>query len=281
MNSCWASFESYGLRSIGIGEALLPKSGIALCDQLALIGGGLVWNFYFAFLAIAIGFGLALAIALARVSPWAVLRRPANAFIFVFRGSPLFLQFFFAYELFSVLPPLPFSFELGPISLGEQQRFLTKSWSGGLLVLICNTAAYSAEIFSGAYKAVPHTDIEAANAYGMNATQRFQKVIWPSMLRLAWPSYVNEMIFLFHATTLVFIASFPVWQRMGDALYYARYLAEQTFNPFIPYPIVAVYFMLVTLTIIAVTNRISARLNRHLNTAPLTPRWGWATRWWR
>ena len=66
------------------------------------------------------------------------------------------------------------------------------------------------------------------------------------MLRLAWPAYTNEAIFLFHATTLVFFSSFPAWQQRGDALYYANYFADKTFNPFVPYPILAGYFILLT-----------------------------------
>jgi polar amino acid transport system permease protein len=64
------------------------------------------------------------------------------------------------------------------------------------------------------------------------------------MLRLAWPAYTNEAIFLFHATTLVFFSGFPAFAQKGDALYYANYFADKTFNPFIPYPIVAFYFIL-------------------------------------
>ena len=75
------------------------------------------------------------------------------------------------------------------------------------------------------------------------------------MLRLAWPAYTNEAIFLFHATTLVFFSGFPAFQQRGDALYYANYFADKTFNPFVPYPIVAVYFILLTLLLTWVFGR--------------------------
>jgi polar amino acid transport system permease protein len=84
------------------------------------------------------------------------------------------------------------------------------------------------------------------------------------MLRLAWPAYTNEAIFLFHATALVFFTGFPAWRQEGDALYYANYFADKTFNPFIPYPIFAFYFILLTLTVITVFGRVNRRLNRHL-----------------
>ena len=84
------------------------------------------------------------------------------------------------------------------------------------------------------------------------------------MLRLAWPAYTNEAIFLFHATTLVFFSGFPTWRQQGDALYYANYFADKTFNPFVPYPIVAFYFILLTLTVIWGFGVVNRRLNRHL-----------------
>jgi len=84
------------------------------------------------------------------------------------------------------------------------------------------------------------------------------------MMRLAWPAYTNEAIFLFHATTLVFFSAFPAWQQRGDALYYASYFADKTFNPFVPYPILAFYFILLTLAVVGIFGVINTRLNRHL-----------------
>jgi polar amino acid transport system permease protein len=90
------------------------------------------------------------------------------------------------------------------------------------------------------------------------------------MMRLAWPAYTNEAIFLIHATTLVFFSGFPVLQQKGDALYYAAYFADKTFNPFVAYPIIAFYFIILTLLVIAVFGLVNRRLNRHLpkNTRP-------------
>ena len=111
---------------------------------------------------------------------------------------------------------------------------------------------------------VPKGDVEAADAYGMSGWPRFRRVIWPTMLRLAWPAYTNEAIFLFHATTLVFFSGFPASQQRGDALYYASYFADKTFNPFVPYPILAFYFILLTLSIIGLFGMVNRKLNHHL-----------------
>jgi polar amino acid transport system permease protein len=160
---------------------------------------------------------------------------------------------FFAYAIFlSLKQSVPF---MSPF---------TSAWLGATIVLFCNTTAYSAEIFYGALQSIPKGDLEAADAYGITGWTRFKRIIWPSMMRLAWPAYTNEAIFLFHATALVFFSGFPVLQQSGDSLYYARYFADKTFNPFIPYPILAFYFILLTLAVITIFGRIGKRLNRHL-----------------
>ncbi len=158
----------------------------------------------------------------------------------------MFIQFFLAYEALVLLPRAGIDL----FGLTIETSWLTRAWAGALIVLFLNTAAYSGEIFYGALRSIPKGDLEAADAYGLTGWSRFRRIQWPTMLRLAWPAYTNEAIFLFHATTLVFFSGFPACRQMGDALYYANYFADKTFNPFIPYPIVAFYFICLTLCII-------------------------------
>jgi len=253
MEDCIQTIADYALRSIGIGERLLPRTDFTLCQQFTLIGSGMIWNIYFGTFALISGFFLATALAMGKAARSAWLRKPAEWFIFLFRGSPLFIQFFFAYFLFlSLKGILPF---FSP---------LTSAWLGALDGWFCNTSAYSAETLYGALQSIPKGDTEAADAYGLQGWSRFRRVIWPTMLRLAWPAYTNEAIFLFHATALVFFSGFPAQQQKGDALYYANYFADKTFNPFIPYPILAMYFIILTLVVITIFGVINARLNRHL-----------------
>ena len=262
--SCLQTLQDYGLRSIGIGERMLPKADITVCDQFVLIGSGLLWNIYFGVVALALGFFLAVGLALARTSHLWLVRKPAEWFTFVFRGSPLFIQFFLFYETFVLLPKSGIPIPLGFTTLTVETSWLTKAWAGAAIVLFLNTAAYAGEIFLGALRAVPKGETEAADAYGLAGWQKFRRIVFPTMLRLAWPSYTNEAIFLFQATALVFFSSFPAWRQEGDALYYANYFADKTFDPFVPYPIFAFYFVLLTLVIIALFGAINRRLSRHL-----------------
>lgn len=249
----WSFGHTYQFEIAWGAERLLPRADFTICQQMTLIGSGMLWNIYFGVLTLLAGFLFATVIAVARASsnPW--LRKPAEWFILVFRGSPLFIQFFFGYFCFLALKNWsPF---FSP---------LTSAALGAAVVLFLNTSAYSAEIFRGALLAIPKGDTEAADAYGLSGWSRFRRIVWPTTLRLAWPAYTNEAIFLFHSTTLVFFSGFPATSQQGDALYYASYFADKTFNPFIPYPILAGYFILLTLIIIGLFGVMNRRLNRHL-----------------
>ncbi|NPD18142.1 ABC transporter permease [Alterinioella nitratireducens] len=257
--SCWDTVQAYAFRSLGYGERLLPRGEITLCEQVTLIGSGLIWNVYFGLVALLTGFVFAVTLAVGKNATRAWARKPAEWFIFVFRGSPLFIQFFLAYYALVNLPE-----EIGRYDISAFTDPFARAWLGAAIVLFLNTSAYAGEIFYGALRSVPKGDLEAADAYGLSGWKRFRRVVFPTTMRLAWPAYTNEAIFLFHATTLVFLSGFPAFRQQGDALYYAQYFADRTFNPFVPYPIVAVYFIIVTLSVIAGFSLINRRLNRHL-----------------
>ena len=221
-------------------------------------------SLYFCIIALAFGFIFAILTAIIRFNKYRFLSKAIDIYVFIFRGSPLFIQFFCAYEIFVLLPKIGFDINLLFTTITVETSWLTKAWLGAVLVLFLNTTAYSSEIFYGALKSIPKHDIEAAEAFGLSTRRKYRKIIIPTMLRNSWSSYTNEAIFLFHATTLVFFSSFPAWRQSGDALYYASYFADKTFNPFVPYPIIAVYFISITLLIILIFKIINVYFTKHL-----------------
>ena len=74
---CAEALQDYGLRALGIGERLLPQADITLCQQIVLIGSGMMWNVYFGILALGFGFFFAVALAVAKASPARLIRKPA------------------------------------------------------------------------------------------------------------------------------------------------------------------------------------------------------------
>lgn len=237
-------------------------------DDLAIMAPAVMFNIYFAAASIPIGFVLAVFLALGKGSNNPLINRLSRGYIYAFRGSPLFIQFFMFYSLalslnISVWRPLGISgFVLHPLFIGP-------------MVLILNTAAYTAEIFYGALRAVPRGELEAAKAYGMSPRQQFRRVVWPNLIRLAWPAYTNEVVFLFHATAIVYFA-LPVVGGQADLMMTAKSLFERDFNAFLHFSVAALYFLLVSLVIFFIFGLIYQRLMRHLPAQPgirFVPKW--------
>ena len=239
-------------------------------EEIALFAPAVVFNIYFAAASIPIGFVFAVLLALGKASRNPVISRFSRAYIYAFRGSPLFIQFFMIYSLtlsfnISLWKPMGISWlVLHPLFIGP-------------LVLMLNTAAYTAEIFYGALRAVPRGEVEAARAYGMNRAQQFRRVIWPNLIRLAWPAYTNEVVFLFHATALVYLA-LPVIGQQKDLMITAKELFERDYNAFLHFSVAALWFLAVSLVIFFFSGLVYARLMRHM---PAQPRLRFAPKWLR
>ena len=239
-------------------------------NELGLFAPAIVFNIYFAAASIPLGFVMAIGLALGKGSPNPLLSRLSRGYIYAFRGSPLFIQFFMIYSLalsfnITLWKPLGLSwFVLHPLFMGP-------------LVLVLNTAAYTAEIFYGALRAVPRGEIEAARAYGMSRRQQFWQVIWPNLIRLAWPAYTNEVVFLFHATAIVYFA-LPVIGLQKDVMITAKELFERDYNAFLHFSVAALYFLAVSLVVFFLFGLVYRRLMRHM---PAAPRMRFAPKWMR
>ena len=242
----------------------------AFLRDLVILAPAVVFNIYFAAAAIPLGFVFAIVLALGKASPNPLINRLSRGYIYAFRGSPLFIQFFMFYSLalslnISLWKPWGVSgWVLHPLFIGP-------------VVLILNTAAYSAEIFYGALRAVPRGETEAARAYGMSRWQQFRSVTWPNMIRLAWPAYTNEVVFLFHATAIVYFA-LPVIGLQMDLMTTAKSRFEKDYNTFLHFSVAALYFLAVSLVVFFLFGLVYKRLMRHM---PVQPRMRYAPKWIR
>ena len=215
-----------------------------------------LYNVYFALVSIPFGFPFAILLALGKNSRNRLISSFSKVYIYAFRGSPLFIQFFMFYSISlacnqSLWKPLGLDgLMLNPLFIGP-------------LVLILNTSAYAAEIFYGALQTIPKGEIEASRALGMTKWQEFRTTTWPNMLRLAWPGYTNEVVFLFHATAIVYF-TLPVINDQKDLMNKAGELFEKDYNLFLHFSVAALYFLVISMMLFYVLNLVNKYLNRHL-----------------
>jgi len=228
----------------------------AIVHEIELLAMPALFNIYFAAAAIPIGFLFAIFLALGKASPNKLLSRLSRGYIYFFRGSPFFIQLFMFYALalsfnISVWKPLGIDWlVLHPLFLGPA-------------ILALNTTAYTAEIFYGALTTVPRGEVEGARAYGMSWGQRFRRIVWPHLIRIAWPAYTNEVVFLFHATALVYF-TLPVIGDQKDLMNKAGELFERDYKAFLHYSVAALYFLCISLAVFFVFGLIYRRMMRHM-----------------
>jgi octopine/nopaline transport system permease protein len=117
----------------------------------------------------------------------------AQAWIFVFRGTPLLLQIFMVYYGLAAL---------GPIRHGPLWPLFREPLFCAWLAMTCCCSAYIAEVLRAALQAIPAGQIEAALACGMPRWTRARRIVAPQMVRLALPAYGNELVMLIKSTSL-------------------------------------------------------------------------------
>lgn len=171
---------------------------------------------------IAIGFPLSVLLAIARVSSDRRLRLPVYLFTYFFRGTPLYIQLLIIY---SGIYSLQVVQQHAPLN-----DFFQNGFNCALLAFVLNTSAYTVEILAGAIRAIPHGEIEAAQAFGMSRWTLYRTIIIPSALRRALPTYSNEVILILHATPIAFTATVPEILKVARDVNSATYASFEAFG---------------------------------------------------
>lgn len=150
--------------------------------------GGLVLTLILAVMGLVLSLPLGLVLGLMRVSPWAWVRRPVTAFVYLVRGLPLLMVVFWAY------------FFLPSITGVKTNQFWTM-----LIALMVFDAAYLAEIVRAGIQGLPKGQMECARSLGLPYLRAMRTVVLPQALRNSLPSLVNQFISTIKETSLGYI----------------------------------------------------------------------------
>lgn len=199
---------------------------------------------------------LAALVTWARRSGPAILSRAADAYVFVFRGTPLLVQLFLIYYGLSQFPAVRASL-FWP--------FLRDPFWCSVLALTLNTGAYSSEIFRGALLAVPVGQIEAARACGMSSFCLFRRIVFPIALRQALPAYSTEVILMTKATALASIVT------LKETMFIAQKLNSQTYRAIEIFLCAGAIYLVLNIAISRGIAVLEYWLSPHLRRAPALP----------
>jgi polar amino acid transport system permease protein len=200
------------------------------------------WNtLQLTFWAMVIGVALGVVLAVMRLSPNVVLRWSAWAYLWIFRGTPVYVQLVF-WGLFTSLYPhlafgIPFIHQFAHLNIqGVNAAFFFAALGLGL-----NEAAYMAEIVRAGIGSVGEGQTEAATALGMSWGLMMRRVVLPQAMRVIIPPTGNEVISMLKTTSLVTAVPYTL-----DLYETQRGIAGVIFRP-VPLLLVAsTWYLLIT-----------------------------------
>ncbi|MFN8168125.1 MAG: amino acid ABC transporter permease [Candidatus Nanopelagicales bacterium] len=183
---------------------------------------------------------LAMVIAIARTTRAAAtapVRFLATGYVDLFRGIPLLLVL---YLIGFGLPALQISWlPTSPVVLGTVAISLTY-------------AAYVAEVIRSGILSVHPSQRAAARALGLSQGQTMRHVVLPQALRRVVPPLLNDFVSLLKDVSLVSVLG--VYEGVRQAQIYT----SESFN-FTPFVVAAAIFLVVTIPLTRVTDRVLAR----------------------
>ncbi|MDI2129223.1 amino acid ABC transporter permease [Yinghuangia seranimata] len=173
-----------------------------------------VWHtLYISVLSMLLGVVLGVILAIMRLSGNPVTGSVAWLYIWLFRGTPVYVQLIMWYNLALIFP----TFNIGIYS--EPMNTFMTPFLAALLGLGLNEAAYMAEIVRAGIQSVDEGQTEASHALGMSQAKTMRRVILPQAMRVIIPPTGNEFINMLKTSSLASVVTFPELMRSVQNVY--------------------------------------------------------------
>ena len=212
-------------------------------------------------LTMLIGVILGAILAVMRMSPNPVLRIVAWVYLWIFRGTPVYVQLVF----WGLMGSLYQTLNLGFTEL-DLQGLLSNMFFLAVIGLALNEAAYMAEIVRTGIQAVPVGQLEASQALGMSWWLTMRRTVLPQAMKIIIPPTGNEVISMLKTTSLVVAVpySLELYGRSMD-------IANALFDP-VPMLLVAATWYLAVTSVLMVGQHYLERYYDRGVTRELTPK---------
>lgn len=183
----WDRFGYWFLRPVILDGLVVTLQVTAWSAVLGLLGG--------------------VALALMRLSGNPVLQSVSWVYVWLFRSIPLIVLLVFLFNFGALYRTISVGVPFGPAFLQFDQADLATSMVIAVVGLSLNESAFAAEVVRSGILSVDQGQHEAAAALGLPKRYQFRRIVLPQALRTIVPSYVNLLIGLVKATSLVYYVS--------------------------------------------------------------------------
>lgn len=191
-------------------------------------------------MVLAIALGVLLAVM--RLSPNPVLKAVAWVYLWIFRGTPVYVQLVFWGLLPTIYQNIRLGVPFGPSLLQLNLQSLSIPFLLAILGLALNEAAYMAEIIRAGISSVPEGQAEASTALGMSWGMTMRRTVLPQAMRVIIPPTGNEVISMLKTTSLVTAVPFTL-DLYGIT---SREIAARIFEPVPLLLVAATWYLAIT-----------------------------------
>ena len=164
-----------------------------------------------------------------------ILSRICDGYLAIFRGTPVYVQLLIMYLIVLVNVP--------------------SMWVA-ILTFGINSGAYVAEIIRGGLESVDDGQLEAGNSLGLSNFQVLIHIVLPQAVRRALPPFCNEFIALIKETSIVGTIG------LMDLTKVAAIITAKTYEPFAPYLLIALMYLVIVLLLTYLLKLLERRLAR-------------------
>ena len=164
---------------------------------------GIVLTIELTVVAMAVGVVLGVLLAVMRLSKSPIISSVAWVYVWFFRGTPVFIQILFWFNIQALYPHLTLGIPFGPSFVTLDMNSILTPFVAGAIALSLNEGAYMAEIVRAGIISVDEGQAEAAHSLGMSRSKALRLVVLPQAMRLIIPPTGNETISMLKTTSLV------------------------------------------------------------------------------
>jgi polar amino acid transport system permease protein len=208
---------------------------------------GLVNTLQLTVFSMVIAIVLGVVLAVMRLSPNPVFRYVAWVYLWIFRGTPVYVQLVFWGLIPTIYQSIQLGVPFGPTFFHLELQDLSIPFILATLGLALNEAAYMAEIIRAGITSVPEGQLEASTALGMSWGMAMRRTVLPQAMRVIIPPTGNEVISMLKTTSLVTGVPFAL-DLYGIT---SREIAARIFEP-VPLLLVAATWYLVVTSVLMV-----------------------------
>ena len=190
---------------------------------------------------------LGVILAVMRLSPNPVFRSVSWAYLWIFRGTPVYVQLVFWGLMPTIYKSVQIGVPFGPSFFHLNLQSLSIPFLLAIVGLALNEAAYMAEIIRAGISSVPEGQSEASTALGMSWGMSMRRTVLPQAMRVIIPPTGNEVISMLKTTSLVTAVPYTL-DLYGIT---SREIASRIFEP-VPLLLVAASWYLAVTSVLMV-----------------------------